>query len=71
MTWLGIRLACCSCDRVDFDGINALPDDWGDIEEIQSLADSLRIVPIDDAKNSPLEWYTHLGTCPDCRKEDR
>ncbi|MEZ6117118.1 MAG: hypothetical protein R3C28_11170 [Pirellulaceae bacterium] len=70
MNRLNIRLACHLCDRTDFDGIDVLPDDWDDIQEIQSLADSLRIIPVDDTKNSPLEWYTHLGTCPDCRKED-
>ena len=70
MTRLNIRLACHLCDRIDFDGIEVLPDDWTDIQEVQSLADSLRVVPLDDRKKSPFEWYTHLGTCPDCQKED-
>ena len=62
-----IRLACNECDRNDFDGINQLPADWEDIEEVQSLEQSRQEVDINDQSRSPLEWYTHLGTCPDCQ----
>lgn len=63
-----MRLACSDCDRNDCDGINQLPADWEGIEEMQTLEQSRREVDINDQSRSPLEWYTHLGTCPDCQK---
>lgn len=65
-----IRLACGSCDREDFDGINEIPSDWIDVLEVQSLKESRRQVDFDDRTRSVLEWYTHLGTCPDCQREE-
>ncbi len=65
------RLACGECDRGDFDGVNKLPHDWIDISEFQSLEESLQEIDVDDHSRSPFEWYTHLGTCPECQKEEK
>ena len=61
-----IRLGCCYCDRSDFDGVDALPEDWDDIDEVRSLEESMRPVAIDDDTRSVLDWQTHLGVCPEC-----
>jgi hypothetical protein len=66
-----IRLGCHSCDREDFDGIGELPSDWLDISVVQSLEESCQEVELSDRLRSPLEWYTHLGTCPDCQAEEK
>lgn len=58
-----IPLECFpSVGQRGFNGIEVLPDDWTDIQEVQSLADSLRVVSLEDRKDIPSEWYTHLGT---------
>ena len=62
-----IRLGCTYCDRSDFDGVDALPDDWEDIDEVRSLEEAMREVPFDDKTRSVLDWQTHLGTCPECK----
>jgi hypothetical protein len=63
-----IRLACLYCDTEEGDGVESIPLDWGDVEEVQSYADSLKEVTAGDSSRSPLDWYTHLGVCPECRK---
>jgi hypothetical protein len=70
MTQGKIRLACGECDRDDFDGVNRLPNDWIDITEVQALKESRREVDVDDQSRNVFEWYTHIGTCPDCQKEE-
>jgi hypothetical protein len=65
-----IRLACYTCDREDFDGINEIPSSWIDVVEVQSLEESRRPVDFGDLDRSPCEWYTHLGNCPDCQQEE-
>ena len=70
MTQDPIRLACSECDRGDFDGIDELPTDWTDITEVQSLKESLREVAFDDPSRSPLDWHTHIGTCPECQSKE-
>jgi hypothetical protein len=70
MTLAKIRLGCGECDRTDFDGIDQVPKDWTDISEFQSHEESLREVDINDHSQSPFEWYTHLGTCPDCQAQE-
>ena len=62
-----IRLGCTHCDRSDFDGVDALPEDWEDIDEVRSLEEAIREVPFDDKTRSVLDWQTHLGTCPECK----
>ena len=64
-----IRLGCMRCFRDDFDGICDLPDDWEDIEEVQSLEESLREIDPDDPDEDVTFWETHMGLCPDCQKE--
>ena len=70
MTQDPIRLACSECDRDDFDGIDELPKDWNDITDVQSLKESRREVAFDDQSRSPLDWHTHIGTCPECQSKD-
>ena len=62
-----IRLGCISCWRDDFDGIDSLPGDWEDIDEVQSYEDSMREVRPDESDADITFWETHLGVCPDCR----
>ena len=50
-----IRLACVKCDREDYDGIDAIPEDWDEVG------------PIVYETQDPHCWWTHLGWCPDCR----
>ena len=62
-----IRLACLYCDRNDHDGIDRLPNDWIDIGKVQSYEEACRPVKFEDQTRSVLDWYTHLGVCPDCQ----
>lgn len=43
-----IRLGCICCSREDFDGIDKLPKDWEDIDEVQSYEESIQGVDPDD-----------------------
>ena len=63
-----IRLACQYCDTAECDGVTEIPPDWSDVQEVQSIAASCEPIAPDDQTRSPLEWYTHLGVCPACRK---
>jgi hypothetical protein len=73
----GIRLACMYCDRQDFDGISeqslqdAIAGGWEYVDQVQSQAEAAQTHPI--GKEPPgfsvFDWWTHLGICPDCRKD--
>ena len=65
-----IRLACSECDTDEGDEITSIPTTWKDVTEVQSLAESRKEVPAEDNTHSAFEWYTHLGICPQCQKED-
>jgi hypothetical protein len=65
-----IRLACSECDTDEGDEISSIPLTWKDVTEVQSLAESRKTVTADDKTRSAFEWYTHLGICPQCQKED-
>lgn len=65
-----IRLACLICDREDFDGVDVLPHDWQDIEEVQTYEESIREIAPDDPDRDIAAWHTHLGVCPDCQPDD-
>lgn len=65
-----IRLACLECDTQEGDGILEIPATWKEVIEIQSLEAALAEVPADDKQRSVMEWYTHLGICPHCQKEN-
>ena len=65
-----IRLGCVRCDREDFDGVDELPHNWEDIDELQSYEDSIKEVAADDPSGDVTFWQTHLGVCPDCQQED-
>jgi hypothetical protein len=70
------------CERCDCDSENAITEaalarleskGWTGIEEYQSFEASCKTYPNpDDAPRgfSVLDWYTHLGLCPDCARED-
>ena len=63
-----IRLGCLYCDRADFDGVFELPNDWSDIQAVQSLEEASRQVEESDSDSrSVLDWETHLGVCPACQ----
>ena len=66
-----IRLACVDCDRDDCDGVAEIPAGWVDVSEVSSLAEALTTYEEGDGEPpegySVLDWYTHLGWCPDCR----
>ena len=63
-----IRLGCIHCDRNDFDGVDALPEDWEDIDEVLSYDEATREVAADDLTRSVFDWQTHLGACPECQQ---
>jgi len=65
-----IRLACSECDTDEGDEVSSIPTTWKDVTEVQSLAESRKTVTEDDKTRSAFEWYTHLGICPQCQKED-
>ena len=65
-----IRLGCASCEREDFDGVSQFPAGWTDVTFFQTLAQSLQEIAVDDLERSPVEWYTHLGVCPECAAAD-
>jgi hypothetical protein len=67
-----IRLACLYCSRDDCDGIEDLAEapGWTDIQEVQTFAESCQTY--DDPADAPpgfsiFDWWTHLGTCPECQ----
>lgn len=73
-----IRLACANCDREDMDGITraellaAITAGWSEVRRVQSYEDACKVY--DDPDEAPpgysvLDWYTHLGFCPECGKE--
>lgn len=73
-----IRLSCKECDRDDYDGISEshleliLPL-WGDVHQVQSWADATTVWTEEQCQQhdrSNVDWYTHLGVCPDCRRDD-
>jgi hypothetical protein len=69
-----IRLACMFCDRADCDGLWEIPADWHEVMEAQTYEEACReVLPEENYyKNgvnygpSVFDWYTHLGTCPEC-----
>lgn len=74
-----MRLACESCDRDDYDGITpaelkALLPTWGEIAQVQSYKESLRTITPEEASDklgeSVLDWYTHIGQCPECQRAE-
>ena len=65
-----IRLACMFCDRSDFDGVSSLPTDWFAVDNVQTYEESIREADLADTKVSVLDWYTHLGVCPECQQAE-
>ena len=65
-----IRLGCRECDTDECDGVGFIPETWTDVVEVQSLDESQVEVSANDRSRSLTEWYTHLGLCPTCQKEE-
>ena len=65
-----IRLRCHQCDREDFDGIVEIPSDWTDVTFVPPLEASRQEVALSDTSRNRFEWYTHLGTSPECQTEE-
>ncbi len=61
-----IRLACLLCDTEDCDGIDELPSNWRDVDEVQSYDEA--IAEVDFERECAAVWWTHLGVCPDCQE---
>lgn len=70
-----IRLACSACNRDDMDGVMeedleaAKVAGWRSVIEVQSYEDSIKTY--EDEEDPPpgysvLDWYTHIGLCPEC-----
>jgi len=75
---LTIRLACSECSRDDMDGISqeqldaAIRGGWGRVRQVQTYEESITVY--DDPADAPpgysvLDWFTHIGVCPECSKE--
>ena len=61
-----IRLACLFCDRDEMDGVDEVPADWMDVDQVQSYESAMAEAEPDDADASV--WWTHVGVCPDCQE---
>ncbi len=64
-----IRLGCSHCVTDSGDGITleeAREAGWKSISREQTLAQAER--EVEELGGHPLDWWTHLGTCPDCWK---
>ena len=60
-----VRLACTDCERQDHDGITeeqllAVKRRWHNVRQVRAGHDGWL------AREPALEWYTHLGLCPNC-----
>ncbi len=62
-----MRLGCIHCDRNDYDGVDAFPNDWEGIDEVRSYDEATREVAADDQTRSVFDWQTHLGVCLECQ----
>lgn len=66
-----IRLACQYCFRDDCDMINEIPPGWTDVSEEQTFEQAC--ATYDGPGETPppgfslFDWFTHLGTCPECK----
>jgi hypothetical protein len=69
-----------TCDREDFDGITAaqlrkaIKKGWTHVERVQSYRQSCKTYEGREDEPpgfSALEWWTHLGYCPECDKTER
>lgn len=72
------RLGCCRCYRDDFDNLTraefrrAIASGWRDVSREQTYAQACKTYdnPADEPPGySVLDWWTHLGMCPDCAAE--
>lgn len=74
MKTTSFRLACYGCDAA-IDGTadqkDAKAAGWRNIKRQQSYQEATTTYEPDDAPPgySVLDWYTHIGDCPDCAAE--
>jgi hypothetical protein len=62
-----VRLACTDCERQDHDGITqeqllAVKRRWSSVRRVMKGHDA---GPFQE--DPALNWYTHLGLCPNCQ----
>ena len=67
-----IRLGCIYCDRDDYDGVDRIPRDWAEVTRVQSYAESIKEVDLNDRAGTIRAggicfWETHTGICPECQ----
>jgi hypothetical protein len=67
-----IRLGCHYCDA-ELDGIDHIPADWTEVEEIRSFEQAIERIPDGQDRNkygdTIVDWETHVGVCPECQTE--
>ena len=61
-----VRLACTDCERQDHDGITqeqllAVKRQWSNVRPLMSDHGAW------PSPDPTLDWYTHLGLCPNCQ----
>ncbi len=61
-----IRLACLFCDCDEFDGVDRVPANWRDVDEVQAYEDAMTEAGLIDQESTV--WWTHLGVCPACQE---
>lgn len=64
-----IRLACMQCDTDEAAWVKEVPPGWEVCCEVQTTQKSLQPASEYHKHSETLEWYTHLGLCPDCRED--
>ena len=67
-----IRLSCHYCG-IELDGINCVPPEWTEVEEIRSYEQAIEPIPDGQDRNkygdTLVDWETHMGVCPECQRE--
>lgn len=67
-----IRLGCHFCDA-ELDGIDYIPAEWTEVEEIRSFEQAIEPIPDGQDRNkygdTVVDWETHVGVCPECQTE--
>jgi hypothetical protein len=61
-----VRLACTDCERQDHDGLTpeqllVVTRRWSNVRRVSNDHDTWPF------RDPTLDWFTHLGLCPNCR----
>jgi len=55
------------------DGIDYVPAEWTEVEEIRSYERAIEPIPYGQDRNkygdTIVDWETHVGVCPECQTE--